>query len=368
MKILAIVGARPNFIKIAPIMEEISKSNHLSCSLLHTGQHYDSNMNGIFFGQLGIPKPDYNLGVGSGSIAEQIAEIIKRFDPILKKKRPDTILVVGDVNSTVACAMVAAYSKVPIIHVEAGLRSYDRSMPEEINRILTDRISDLLFITENSARNNLKAEGVSSNKIYFVGNVMVDSLLKHLPHAQKLDHILDEMKIKPKRFAFLTLHRPSNVDFLERLKPILEAMAELSRDIPILFAMHPRTKNKISEFNLNYLLQTLTCVPPQPYLNSINLMHNSKFVLTDSGGMQEETTVLGIPCLTIRENTERPVTIDQGTSTLVGRDMKKMLDEAHKILINGGKTGIRPEIWDGCAEKRIINILSSDAIFASHKI
>lgn len=362
MKLLAIVGARPNFIKIAPILEEINKSNHFTFSLLHTGQHYDSNMNDIFFDQLGIPEPDYNLKVGAGTIPEQTGEIIKRFDPILKKEQPNAILVVGDVNSTVACAMVAAYNKIPIIHIEAGLRSFDRSMPEEINRVLTDQISDLLFTTEASAWENLRREGIPANKIHFVGNVMVDSLLHFLPTAErKVDEIFDRLKLKRKEYALLTLHRPSNVDDLETFKSILEAIAELSRDIQVVFPIHPRTEERIGKFELGHLLESIIRIPPTPYLDAISLMNHSKMVLTDSGGIQEETTVLGVPCLTLRENTERPVTIEQGTNTLVGGDKNRILEEARKILIQGGKTGKNPERWDGRAAKRIVDVLSSDA-------
>jgi UDP-N-acetylglucosamine 2-epimerase (non-hydrolysing) len=363
MKILNIVGARPNFIKIAPIVKEMRRSNRIACTLLHTGQHYDSNMNHIFFEQLQIPKPDHNLGVGSGTIPEQISEIIKGFEPILDREKPDAILVVGDVSSTIACAMVAGYKKVPIIHVEAGLRSFDRNMPEEINRVLTDQISDLLFTTEVSAEENLKREGISSNKIHFVGNVMVDSLLHFLPVAEKnVDEIFNRLKLEHKKYALLTLHRPSNVDEFATLKSILEAIAELSKDIQVVFPMHPRTEEKIQHFELSHLLESIVKAPPIPYLDTICLMNHSRMVLTDSGGMQEETTVLGVPCLTLRENTERPITVDQGTNKLVGNDKQNILQQAREVLHAGlDIETTRPELWDGCAAQRIIDVLLSDS-------
>jgi UDP-N-acetylglucosamine 2-epimerase (non-hydrolysing) len=360
MKVLNIVGARPNFIKISPIIKEMSRSKQVDCSLLHTGQHYDSNMNQVFFDQLQIPKPDHNLGVGSGSIPWQISEIIRKFEPVLDVEKPDAILVVGDVNSTIACAIVASYKKIPVIHVEAGLRSYDRNMPEEINRVLTDQISDLLFTTERRAEENLRGEGIPSNKIHFVGNVMVDSLLHFSPVAEKkADDIFDRLMIKHKEYALLTLHRPSNVEDFDTLQSILDAISELSRDIKVVFPMHPRTKDKIEQFELSHLLESVVEVPPMPYLDTICLMNHSSMVLTDSGGMQEETTVLGVPCLTLRDNTERPITMAQGTSTLVGSDKQKILQQARKILNsdNESKRNV-PEFWDGCAAKRIVDVLS----------
>lgn len=363
MKVLNIVGARPNFIKIAPIIKEIKESNGIVCPLVHTGQHYDSNMNHVFFQQLQIPRPDYNLGVGSGTIPEQISEIVRKFEPILDREKPDAILVVGDVSSTIACAMVAGYKGIPIIHVEAGLRSFNRSMPEEINRVLTDQLSDLLFTTEVSAEENLRREGIPSNKIHFVGNVMVDSLLHFLPEAEKkVDEVFDRLKIKHKEYALLTLHRPSNVDDYATLKSILEAIAELAKDIQVIFPVHPRTGERIEQFKLSYLLESLVRVPPMPYLDTICLMNHSKMVLTDSGGMQEETTVLGVPCLTLRENTERPITVDQGTNILVGSDKQNILQQAREILNSDNKSEkTRPELWDGCAAKRIVDVLSSDS-------
>lgn len=358
MKILNIVGARPNFIKIAPIMEQMRKADHIDPLLLHTGQHYDDNMNRVFFEQLEIPKPDFELEVGSGTNARQVGEIMKRFESTLKREKPDAVLVVGDVNSTIACALVATYQGIPVIHVEAGLRSFDRTMPEEINRTLTDRLSGLLFTTEKSAMKNLKNEGIASQKIHFVGNVMVDTLLKFQALAETKSNILDKLELERNAYAVMTLHRPSNVDTVKPLTAILEAVVELARETRVVFAIHPRTKKQVEKFNLSHLLEPLTLVPPQPYLDMLQLMERARMVLTDSGGMQEEATILDVPCLTMRENTERPVTLEIGTSVLVGNDKSRILCEARDILKTGGKKGIRPELWDGCAAKRIVEVLA----------
>jgi len=357
MKLLNVVGARPNFMKIAPIMEEIGQSDALSALLLHTGQHYDHNMNEVFFDQLGIPRPDIELGVGSGSHSAQIAEVMKRVEPVLEEHSPDALLVVGDVNSTVACSLAASYRKIPVIHVEAGLRSFDWGMPEEINRVVTDRLSDLLFITEPSARDNLVREGVATEKIRFVGNVMVDTLLKHRKVADQSSEILEKLQLEPNNFALLTLHRPSNVDCREVFEDILKGVDAIAEQIPIVFAVHPRTEKRLEEFCLQSLTRRLKKVPPQSYLDMIRLMGQARLVLTDSGGIQEETTVLGVPCLTLRENTERPVTLQTGTNTLVGTDSKKLVAEAQTILDTGGKQGRCPDLWDGCAAQRIVKCL-----------
>lgn len=357
MKILNIVGARPNFMKIAPLVEQMRASGKIESFLLHTGQHYDENMNHVFFAQLGIPRADFDLEVGSGSPAWQVGEISKRFEPILLSQKPDAILVVGDVHSTISCALVASYHRVPVFHVEAGLRSFDLNMPEEINRMLTDRLSSLLFTTEKSASNNLTKEGIDLKKVHFVGNVMVDTLLKHRDVAEKDSQILDLHKLKSQGYAVLTLHRPSNVDSADSLKPILEGVEELSREIPVVFTMHPRTEKKIKEFQLSSLTQKHTLFAPLPYLDMLKLMSHARLVLTDSGGIQEETTVLGVPCLTIRENTERPITVEEGTNYLVGTDKQKILQMAHEVLSTGGKKGRRPELWDGRASERIVKVL-----------
>lgn len=357
MKILNIVGARPNFMKIAPLMEQMRATGKIDCVLLHTGQHYDENMNTVFFKQLGIPRPDFDLEVGSGSPAWQVGEISKRFEPILLAQKPDAILVVGDVNSTISCALVASYHRIPVFHVEAGLRSFDLGMPEEINRMLTDRLSSLLFTTEKNASGNLAREGIDLKKVHFVGNVMVDTLLKHKTVAETESRVLDQHQLKPQNYAVLTLHRPSNVDSPETLRPILECIEVLNREIPFVFALHPRTEKKIKEFQLEHLLQKTILVSPLPYLDMLKLMSQARLVLTDSGGIQEETTVLGVPCLTIRENTERPITVEEGTNHLAGTDKGKIMEMAREVLSNGGKQGRRPELWDGCAAKRIVRIL-----------
>lgn len=358
MKILNIVGARPNFIKIAPIIHQMKEGGQFTPLLLHTGQHYNENMNHVFFEQLGIPRPDYNLEVGSASNPKQISKIIDRFEPVLLKEKPDAILVVGDVNSTISCALVAAHLETPIIHVEAGLRSFDRSMPEEVNRLLTDQLAEWLFITESSARQNLLNEGVRADKIHFVGNVMVDSLMKHLAVAGQNSGALGKLGLSKNEYALMTLHRPSNVDRPENLKAILQAIAELAVEIPLVFTIHPRTEKRVDEFNLRHLLKPLRTLAPLPYLDMIHLMANAALVLTDSGGIQEETTILDIPCLTLRENTERPVTIEKGSNTLVGVDTEKILSEARKVLRGEGKKGQTPELWDGRAAERIVEILA----------
>lgn len=339
-------------------MEQMRKAPDITPRLLHTGQHYDNNMKHVFFDQLGIPRPDIDLEIGSGTNAGQISEILKRFEPVLQQEKPDAILVVGDVNSTLACALAASYHGTPVIHVEAGLRSFDRDMPEEINRILTDQLSELLFTTEKSAMENLEREGVDPKKVHFVGNVMVDTLIKFRALAEQRSDILDKLKLKRKEFAVMTLHRPSNVDSPKPLVSILESVAELSKEMRVVFAIHPRTEKRVGEFNLSKLVEPLTLLPPLPYLDMLKLMDSARMVLTDSGGMQEETTILDVPCLTFRENTERPITLEQGTSILVGNDKDKILREARNILKTGGKKGSRPELWDGRAAERIFDVLS----------
>jgi len=357
MKILNIVGARPNFMKIAPIMEQMKASTHITPVLLHTGQHYDQNMNDVFFDQLGIPRPDIELGIGSGEQAWQVSETIQKFDPVLVKESPDAILVVGDVNATVACALAASYRKIPVIHVEAGLRSFDWNMPEEINRVVTDRLSDLLFITEPSGRENLLKEGAHPEKIQFVGNVMVDTLLKHRENAVRTSRILDQLQLQPGSYAVMTLHRPSNVDQKKIFAGILHTVHQISKQLKIVFTVHPRTRTRIEEFGLEESVKSLILLEPQPYRDMVHLMSQAKLVLTDSGGIQEETTVLGVPCLTLRANTERPVTVDEGTNTLVGTSPEAILREVAQIIKTGGKQGRCPELWDGCAAERIVRFL-----------
>ena len=366
-KILCVVGARPNFMKIAPIMDALARvATPLQVRLVHTGQHYDEAMKHQFFNQLGIPRPDMDLEVGSGSHAVQTAEVMRRFEPVVDAEQPDAVLVVGDVNSTIACALVASKKGVPVIHVEAGLRSYDRAMPEEINRVLTDQISDLLFTTERSARDNLLREGVADNRIHFVGNVMIDTLLRHVKQAVPAEQVLSGLADAPAflqnsaGYGVVTLHRPSNVDDPVVLERLLVTLLDISERLPLIFPVHPRTEMRIKASGLESLLDTprIQRLPPQGYLEMLGLMSRARLVLTDSGGIQEETTALGVPCITLRESTERPITAEQGTNTIVGTDPEKILFITDEILREGGKVGKVPELWDGCAAQRIAVILS----------
>jgi UDP-N-acetylglucosamine 2-epimerase (non-hydrolysing) len=362
--ILCVVGARPNLMKIAAVIRAMRGATPpVPVRLLHTGQHYDAEMNEQFFHALGIPDPDINLDVGSASHAVQTAEIMRRFEPVLEQERPAAVLVVGDVNSTLACALVAVKKGVAVIHVEAGLRSFDRSMPEEINRVLTDQISDLLFLTERSARENLLREGVPESRIHFVGNVMIDTLRHSLkdavPAARTLRQYGAPENWVQKPYAVLTLHRPSNVDDPVVLRSLLGAIREVSSRLSVVFAMHPRTRAKIEQYALGSVLETgsLLKLPPQGYLEMLGLMQAARLVLTDSGGIQEETTALGIPCVTLRENTERPITVEQGTNTVVGNNPARVLAAVDDILRSGGKSGRNPELWDGRASQRIVAVL-----------
>lgn len=359
--LVCVVGARPNFMKIAPIIRQLNAVGHLIRPyLVHTGQHYDQAMKDTFFEQLGIPVPDQDLGVGSGSHAVQTANTMLRFEPVLDEVQPFAVLVVGDVNSTIACGLVAVKKNIPLIHVEAGLRSYDRQMPEEINRILTDQISDLLFTTERAAAANLLKEGISEDRVCFAGNVMIDTLLANCQQASSLQEALRnydiQQSITEKDYALLTLHRPSNVDEPETLAKLIRTIAEISRKLPIIFPVHPRTKQKIAESGLLELLpaERVVMLPPVAYLEMLGLMQSSRLVLTDSGGLQEETTALGIPCVTLRENTERPITVTEGTNTIVGTDPVTIMKCVDDILQSGGKSGRIPEYWDGMAASRIV--------------
>lgn len=359
--ILCVVGARPNFMKMAPIMAALADLRPLpALSLVHTGQHYDAVMNHQYFAALGIPQPDINLEVGSGSHAIQTAEVMRRFEPVLDAKPPSAVLVVGDVNSTLACALVAAKKGIPVIHVEAGLRSFDRAMPEEINRILTDQISDLLFITESSGRANLLREGIAESRIHFVGNVMIDTLRRNLERAVPLPQILKDAGREDflggnAGYAVLTLHRPSNVDDPAILRTLLETVLKISRKLPVIFPMHPRTRAMMEKFGLEGMLEVpeLLLLPPMGYLEMLGLMKDARVMLTDSGGIQEETTALGVPCITLRNNTERPITVDEGTNTIAGQDPVKILAAFDEIMRSGGKAGRIPEFWDGLASIRI---------------
>jgi UDP-N-acetylglucosamine 2-epimerase (non-hydrolysing) len=362
--ILCVVGARPNFMKIAPVIRALNgTSPPIPVRLLHTGQHYDSDMNSQYFRALAIPDPDINLEVGSGSHAVQTAEIMRRFEPVLDREQPAAVLVVGDVNSTLACALVAVKKGVAVIHVEAGLRSFDRAMPEEINRVLTDQISELLFITEKTARENLMREGISASRIHFVGNVMIDTLRYNLkqavPAVQTLTRYGAPANWGQAGFAVLTLHRPSNVDDPNMLRSLLSAIREMSSQLPVAFPLHPRTRAKIEQHGLGPMLEaeSLLKLPPLGYLEMLGLMQAARLVLTDSGGVQEETTALGVPCVTLRENTERPITAEQGTNTVVGQDPARIKAVTDDILRTGGKAGRVPELWDGRASQRIAAVL-----------
>jgi UDP-N-acetylglucosamine 2-epimerase (non-hydrolysing) len=362
IKIINIVGARPNFMKIAPLMESYKSFPEIEALLVHTGQHYDLEMSDLFFNQLGIPRPDYNLGVGSSTHACQTAEIMMAFEPLVIEHRPDLVLVVGDVNSTIACGLVAVKLGVKLAHVEAGLRSGDRSMPEEINRILTDSISDYLFCTEQSGVENLLAEGVGEGKVFLVGNVMIDTLLKNRERAES-STVLEKHGLTPEAYAVLTLHRPSNVDDPDVFLSILAALKVIQEDMPIIFPLHPRTRNRIDSSSLAgefAAMPNLRLVDPVGYLDFLKLMSSTSLVLTDSGGIQEETTILKVPCLTLRENTERPVTCEIGTNHLVGVETETILD-AYREFTSGerGIAGI-PPLWDGGAARRIVEVLREE--------
>lgn len=357
---IVVVGARPNFMKAAPIFTQCKKFHEVTPILVHTGQHYDKELSRVFFDDLKLPKPNFYLGVGSGTHSEQSGQIMIEFEKILGKLDPDIVVVVGDVNSTLACALATAkyrcgkhkYSPV-IAHVEAGLRSNDWHMPEEVNRRLTDVLADLLFTTELSGQENLIKEGITSDKIYHVGNVMIDSLLSYKKQAEK-SRILEQLKLKKIEYAVLTMHRPENVDVKETMAGFLAAFEKISKSIKIVFPVHPRTKKMFDQHGLK--TDFLRVTPPLGYLDFLKLLVNANFVLTDSGGIQEETTVLNIPCLTLRENTERPVTVDKGTNIIVGKDPDSIVEQVGKILSGERKHGQMPEFWDGKAAQRICKI------------
>lgn len=365
--VVCVVGARPNFMKMAPILRVFAAHQPaLPTILVHTGQHYDKDMNDRLFVDLRLPHPDINLEVGSGTHAVQTADVMRRFEPVLDTYKPSCVLVVGDVNSTLACTLVGVKRGVPVVHVEAGLRSYDRGMPEEINRVLTDQIADLLYTTERSALDNLLREGISEDRVRFVGNVMIDSLLSNREFAHAPEKTLSEAGanmtslVNSRGYAVVTLHRPSNVDQVDTLRPLLSVLREVSDKLPLIFALHPRTRANIERFSLRDLVtsERIVLLPPQGYLEMLGLMSGARLVLTDSGGLQEETTALGIPCLTIRENTERPITVEHGTNTMVGSDRMAILGGVDEILAGGGKCGRIPEFWDGKAAERIAADLS----------
>lgn len=355
--IILVVGARPNFMKIAPIYSELSERGE-ELILLHTGQHYDDNMSRVFFEDLGMPKPDIYLGIGSGSHAYQTATVMVEFEKICNEKEPSMVVVVGDVNSTVACSIVCAKLRIPCAHVEAGLRSFDRDMPEEINRILTDSVADLLLTPSPDGDENLRAEGVTQERIHRVGNVMIDSLYSNLERS-KNSKILETLGLE-ESYAILTLHRPSNVDDRVNFSGIIDALEKIGSEIQLVFPVHPRTEKMARSFGL---YERLSAIPnivltgPVGYLDFVALMANSKMALTDSGGLQEETTALGIPCITLRENTERPITVSEGTNTIVGCDTNLILKAAFGVLEGNGKSGRIPDLWDGKTSSRIADVL-----------
>jgi UDP-N-acetylglucosamine 2-epimerase (non-hydrolysing) len=359
MMIANIIGARPNLIKIAPIVEEFRKNPYLEPVLIHTGQHYDDRMSEIFFRELNIPAPDYNLGIGSGTHTWQTAQVMLALEPLLAELKPTCVVVVGDVNSTFAAALVAAKAGIPVAHVEAGLRSFDRTMPEELNRRLTDAISDYLFTTSGDANENLGREGISKDKVFFVGNVMIDTLLKNRSRIEAMQ-APGRYGFTPRDYALLTLHRPSNVDSLENFSGILDALEKIQSSLPILFPIHPRTQKQVEEFGLLERvrgMEGIKLVQPLGYLEFLSLMSQARVVMTDSGGIQEEATILNVPCITLRENTERPITISQGTNELVGKSPERIVAAVERVL-NGNRRDMgHPELWDGHAAERIVAIL-----------
>jgi UDP-N-acetylglucosamine 2-epimerase (non-hydrolysing) len=382
IKIMSIVGARPNFMKIASIVSAINEYNNpiqnsglkIKHLIVHTGQHYDESMSSVFFKELGIPQPHFNLGAGSASHALQTAQIMERFEPVLLREKPDLLLLVGDVNSTIACALVASKIeyKTPnsrrkpwIAHIEAGLRSFDWNMPEEINRILTDALSDLLFVTEKDAILNLKREGISVKKIHFVGNVMIDTLITNLSKIRRSDTVESYKRLSGENengYGVVTLHRPSNVDSRKDLSELMNCLQMISGRIPLIFPIHPRTKRNLERFGIDRTLgknRNILFIEPLSYLAFLNLVRSAKLVMTDSGGIQEETTYLKIPCITLRDNTERPVTVTMGTNYLVGTNRDKIVETAFLILNGKGKKGKVPPLWDGKAGQRIIQILTN---------
>jgi len=362
VRIVNIVGARPNFVKISPLVREMRRHPVITPILVHTGQHYDEAMSQQFFAQLDIPAADHNLEVGSGSHAIQTAEVMRRLEPLLISVRPDVVLVVGDVNSTLGAALTAVKLGIPVVHVEAGLRSFDRTMPEEINRVLTDAISDLLFITEVGARRNLVREGIAPRKVHFVGNVMADALLASRPRW-RTSSIVDRLGLTGTPFAVLTLHRPANVDDPRVFGDLLGALREIGRHIPIVFPVHPRVASRLTaDAAMPGSGRGLICQPPLGYLDFMALMSRARLVLTDSGGIQEETTMLGVPCLTLRDTTERPVTVTHGTNRVVGTCAKTIVSEALHTLEHPPHPVAPPPLWDGGAARRIVQILLAERL------
>jgi UDP-N-acetylglucosamine 2-epimerase (non-hydrolysing) len=354
--IVHVVGARPNYMKIAPLMAALSKCAGIRQILVDTGQHYDDMMSATFLRELALPKPDRSLGVGSASHATQTARVMIGFEVVCTEERPDLVVVVGDVNSTMAATLVAVKMLIPVAHVEAGLRSFDRTMPEEINRVVTDRIADLLLTPSPDADENLRAEGISPDRIHRVGNIMIDTLVQHLP-AATLDRMSDRLPVVRGNYAVLTLHRPANVDDAEPLKRILTAVSEIARSVPVIFPVHPRTRQRLKAFGVDDLLKDIVVIDPLGYIDFLSLTSHAQLILTDSGGLQEESTALGIPCLTLRENTERPITVSEGTNRVVGSDTQAILTGFREASVSGRTQ--RPPLWDGHTADRIADVLTS---------
>jgi UDP-N-acetylglucosamine 2-epimerase (non-hydrolysing) len=354
IRLTCVVGARPNFIKMAALLHAMEQRPSFHAQLVHTGQHMSPEMSQSFFDSLGVRAPDFNLAVSGGSQTEQTAEIMKRIEPVLSENRPDVVLVVGDVTSTVAASLVAAKMGIRIAHVEAGLRSFDRSMPEEINRIVTDALADYLFVTERSGEENLIREGVPRNRIFFTGNVMIDTLLRFREEARR-SGVLQQAALDPQKYALVTLHRPSNVDDPERLRSLVKVLKDVNALLPVVFPVHPRTKQRMEAANVDH--DGLKLLPPQSYIDFLRLLSDARVVLTDSGGIQEETTILQVPCLTLRENTERPVTIENGTNRLIGTQPKSILAAVTDVISNPIQSDRIPELWDGNAAHRILDVL-----------
>ena len=358
MKVISVVGARPNFIKIAPIHKAFQKyRNKVTHKICHTGQHFDQNMSRVFFENLQLPKPDFYLGVGGGSHAEQTARIMIEFEKVLEKEKPDLIIVPGDVNSTMACSLVASKMGVKIAHVEAGLRSFDREMPEEINRVVTDILSDFLFVTEESGLKNLENEGIDRSKIHFVGNTMIDSLVHYLPEIET-SPVLRSLNLESSKYILVTFHRPSNVDNSKSLTSLVTFLNNLADKRKVVFPIHPRTRLNLEEFNLKQSVHSdILLSEPIGYFDFLALAKDAELVITDSGGIQEESTYLGVQCITVRDNTERPVTVDVGTNQLIGTDFQKVETAANAVLSGNIKKGKIPELWDGKAGERIVGVL-----------
>ena len=361
MKIISVVGARPNFMKVAPLHRAFKNISNLDTNIshliCHTGQHYDEKMSKVFFEDLELPEPDFYLGVGSGSHAEQTGKVMIEFEKILLNEKPDLVIVVGDVNSTIACSLTAAKLHIKVAHVEAGLRSFDRKMPEEINRLLTDSIADYLFVTEKSGIENLKNEGVDDSKVFFVGNVMIDSLAYYLEKSNG-SGVMDEYRLEKKNFVLFTLHRPSNVDTEEQLNKLINSLNRIGKKRKAIFPMHPRTRNNLDKFGLEEKIHSnITITDPIGYIDFISLIKNAELIVTDSGGIQEESTYLGVQCITLRDSTERPITVEVGTNQLLGTDLEKAVEAALNVLDGNKKQGSVPELWDGCAAERIVEIL-----------